>query len=388
MQRLTRRVFLLGHALLGGAALLVAVSGRALAGAPAPDLRIGALVPMTGVAASVGPEITAGIEYVLEQAGYKTAGRRIVLIKEDESDNPAIAVAKARKLVEGDHVDVVIGPLLAHNSAAVAPYLARAGVANLNFATADGPVSRDAIYALGPGAANATVAGRFAAQNLKARRAAVLVMDYAFGHQMQQGFTAGFTAGGGKVVSAQALPMGTADLSSYLEGLGSADLLAVLLTNPTDLAFVRQYREYGLKVPVIFISAQPQEEPILQQMADDVLGMYGVAVYGPEVDTPENRAFVARFVARFKRRPGIATMHGGLWTTTLVLQAATAAATADRAGLLAAVLKARAIDSPVGRTPITANRMGVPDNFVFRAARVNGRYVWSVVARYPGATPR
>jgi ABC-type branched-subunit amino acid transport system substrate-binding protein len=99
--------------------------------------------------------MTAGINYVLDPA----ASRKIVLLPSDESDNPATAVAKARKLVEGDRVSVVIGPMLAHSSAAVAPYLARAGVAHLPWGMADKPTSDNAIYTAGTGTGNAFVAG-------------------------------------------------------------------------------------------------------------------------------------------------------------------------------------------------------------------------------------
>ena len=79
-------------------------------GPAAEELRIGALVPQTGIAASVGPEVISGIEFVLSEAGYSVNGKKISLVIEDESDSPATAVTRARKLVEEDKVDVVIGP--------------------------------------------------------------------------------------------------------------------------------------------------------------------------------------------------------------------------------------------------------------------------------------
>ena len=340
------------------------------------------------MAASVGPEISAGINYVLDQADNQVAGRKIVLIIEDESDNPAAAVAKARKLVEGDKVDVIIGPLLAHTSAAVAPYLARAGVPHLPWGMADKPTSDNAIYTAGTGTGNAFVTGQFAAQQLKAKRAALLNMDYALGHQMRDGFTAGFLSAGGKIVSNQLLPMGTSDLAPYFEGLRDADLLAVLMVNPTDFAFARQYHEFGLKMPVIFISSQPQEEPLLQQMGDDVLGMYGATMYGPSIDSPQNREFVARFVEKYKQRPGIATVHAGYWTTAMVLAAVKmTGGDTSRPAIGAALLKITDLDTPAGKLTINKKRMGIHDVYVFQVAKAADRYVWNVVKRYPAVSP-
>ncbi len=342
----------------------------------ANELRVGALVPRTGVAASVGPEMSYGVKYVLEQAGYQVGGRKIVLIEEDESDNPATAVAKARKLVEGDKVDVVLGPLLAHTSAAVSQYLARSGVAHLPFGMADKPSSAHSIYTAGTGIGNAYVAGQYASQDLKRKRAAVLVMDYALGHQMRDGFTAGFKASGGQVTSTQLLPMGTSDVAPYFEGLGEADVLAVLMVNPTDFAFARQYRQAGLKLPVIFISSQPQEEPLLQQMGQDIVGMYGATMYGPEIESPENQKFVAAFKQKYKRRPGIATVHAGYWGAAMVLQAAKqVGADTSRKALSAALLNVKALDTPAGKLAVDQNRMGVHDIYVFQAAKEGNRFV-------------
>lgn len=356
--------------------------------APAADeLRIGALVPITGVAAAVGPEVMAGIEFVLEQAGHEVNGSKIVLVTEDEGDNPANTVTRARKLVEEDGVDVIIGPILAHTSAAVAPYLEREGVAHLPWGMADSAESPHSIYTAGTGTGNAYVAGQFAATGIGARRAAVLVMDYALGHQMRDGFTDGFVAAGGTVVSTQLLPLGANDLAPYFEGIRDADLLAVLMVNPTDFAFVRQYREFGLRQPVVFISAQPQEEPLLAQMGDDVVGMYGVTMYGPAIDSEENRVFVEQFRAQFRRNPGIATMHAGYWTTALVLEAARRSGATDRAALARALPDIPALETAAGTLTLTPGRMGVHDVYVFRAERKDDRVFWSVVERYPAVQP-
>ena len=370
-------------------ALPVLLAAGGVASAGHDELRIGALIPHTGMAASVGPEIKAGIDYVLAAAGYQVGGRKIVLIDEDETDNPATAVAKARKLVEGDEVDVIIGPMLAHSSAAVAPYLARNGVPHLPWGMADKPVSSNAIFTAGTGVGNAYIAGQFAGRELKRKRAALLNMDYALGHQMRDGFTEGFKAAGGTIVSSQLLPIGTSDLAPYFEGLKDADLLAVLLVNPTDFAFTRQYREFGLKMPVIFISSQPQEEPLLQQMGKDVVGMYGVTMYGPAIDSPENRLFVGRFQDKFRTRPGIATVHAGYWTTAMVLTAAQASGRqSGRAEIGAALAKIHDLDTPAGKLSINKDRMGIHDVYVFQAGKNADRYVWNVVKRYPAVTPQ
>jgi len=79
-----------------------------------------------------GPFLKAAIEYRLEQVGYEVAGRKIQLIIEmmpltgDRTD-------KARKLLESDKVDVIVGPLNGAVVNAIASFLAPSKIPHLIF---------------------------------------------------------------------------------------------------------------------------------------------------------------------------------------------------------------------------------------------------------------
>jgi len=63
---------------------------------------------------------------------------------------------------------------------------------------------------------------------------------------------------------------------------------------------VRQYREFGLKVPVIFGEAFPQAQSdyLNKQFGDNIIDMYGVLPWTPLIDTPENKKFVQNIMAK------------------------------------------------------------------------------------------
>ena len=363
-----------------------APAGEAKA-APKGEVRIGALIPYTGMGAAVGKMVEGGIQYVLEEANWEVAGKKIVLIKEDETDDPNNAVAKARKLVEQDKVDVILGPMLAHSGAAVGAYLAPLGIPHMIMGGADFGESKDTFYP-GSGRGDVAPSGPFAYEDLGAKTAAVLYADYLYGQELADGFAAGFTSKGGKVVSSQAVPVGTADMIPYLQAIRKTDLLAVFLVNPSDFAFVRQYQELGLKMPVLFISNAPQEEPLLAQMGDGVLGMYGLSWYSPQVDTPFNKTFVEKYKSKFGALPGIMT-HTSYMGAALFLQAfkATGGDT-DHAKVIEAMKGIKNLDTPNGPISMTAGRIAIKDEFVFKAVKIGDRYAWDPVKKYPAVQPK
>src|SRR6202521_5172386 len=62
----------------------------------APDFTVGAVLPASKVYAELGASITNGMKLYLDKVGNKAAGRKIVLLFEDEEATPDVALAKTR----------------------------------------------------------------------------------------------------------------------------------------------------------------------------------------------------------------------------------------------------------------------------------------------------
>lgn len=367
---------------------------EAAAEAPAEEcnLTVGVILPYSGIAAAVAPSIETGIRYALDSFD----GCTITPIFEDETDDPTNAVNKARKLVEEDGVVAIIGPQLAHTAAAVAAYAAQVGVPHISLSAGEGAESAHSFF-LGSGVGDAVPTGEFAATDLGATTAAVLFQDYLYGQQSAQGFIEGFTANGGEIVSEQAIPFGTADMAPFLENIGDADVVAVLLVNPSDFAFVRQYREFGLEQPVIFISNAPQEAPLLMQMGDDVIGMYGASWYTPMIESPENAEFVqgymdGAYIEAFgfpNSPPGTAT-HVAYMGAQLLLQALRDNGfNTDPAAINEALANITELANPAGTVTMGPGRVAIHDHFIQQVVPLgDGLYGWSVVKVVEDVEPK
>src|ERR1700759_4815344 len=96
------------HAIVGvfATALLIQTATPADAADP---LKIGVLMETSGVFAVLGQRQLKGMQYAVEEAGGEVAGRKIELVHEDSEGKPDVGLAKTRKLVLSDRVDVMTG---------------------------------------------------------------------------------------------------------------------------------------------------------------------------------------------------------------------------------------------------------------------------------------
>src|SRR5919197_4748705 len=109
MPALTRRTFMaIGSSGVAGAALGPWVLRAAAQSGP---IKIGLVLPYTGVYAVLGESITQAMELVFEREKWTVAGRKIEMIKEDDEMKPPVGVRKTEKLIDSDKVDILTGPV-------------------------------------------------------------------------------------------------------------------------------------------------------------------------------------------------------------------------------------------------------------------------------------
>src|SRR2546428_8443835 len=111
----------LGRVVAAGLLLIILAPGPAVAQTPTP-VKIGMLVPLTGVFTRNGREAVDGARMYLDEIGWKVAGRPIELVVEDDEGKPDVGLTKARKLVERDGVHMLKGIVSSAVGLAVAAY--------------------------------------------------------------------------------------------------------------------------------------------------------------------------------------------------------------------------------------------------------------------------
>jgi len=354
-----------------------------------PPLKIGALIPYTGMAAHAGPMLEGGLEMAFEEVGWEVAGRKIELIKEDPSDDPGIGVAKTKKLVENDKVALVTGFVMGSTILAAEVYLESMNVPQIGAGVCPDPTSKHAFYVLGSIKGNVYPVGSYAYDELGARKAAVFYMENIYGELSADAFIESFTERGGTIVCDKVIPMMATNVAPFLEDVGDADIIAVQLNMPTDVAFVKMYREFGLEIPVFFITNAPQGAFVLAQMGDDALGMYGASGYSPLIDTPFNKEFVGKYTAKYEFPPDNTVQAA--YTEGLAIIEALKATGGDTSSekLTEALLGIKDLENPGGMFSFNPGRVGIIDLHISQVVSLGGgMYEWGPIYTVSGVEPR
>ena len=87
---------------------LAALAAPALA---AEDIRVGTVMGFSGLFGAYGNPLFETFNMALEEAGGEAAGRKIVILKEDDKTDPKYAIQLVRRLIHDEKVDFLLGPV-------------------------------------------------------------------------------------------------------------------------------------------------------------------------------------------------------------------------------------------------------------------------------------
>jgi branched-chain amino acid transport system substrate-binding protein len=354
-----------------------------------PPIKIGLLRGYTGAVALAGPATAQGVEYILNEAGWEIGGRTLILLQEDSSDTPDFAVAKARKLVEQDKVDVVLGPLIADSVVAVEAYCKLKGVLNLPEGPSDKPVSEHAFFTnYGYTVASSYPSGLWCYDQLGAREVAFIYTDYLYSQQLRDGFKAAFTERGGTILSDSGTQWGTVDFAPYIQAVPKgADVLVVFFPIDVFVPFVKQCAEFGLKMPIFFMSGDVLDEGVLAAAGDASLGVLGAGDYTPEIDTPENKNFVNKWKADYEYTPGVLSLNGYRLMRTYLEALKSTGGDPDPVKVTQALLQIKPFTTPAGPMSFSPGRICIHNMYIMKVV-MKDRLCADVVQVYPAVQPK
>jgi len=194
--------------LLAGAGLAAASSLPRFAFAQdAGSFRIGSLCPVTGAGSTYGSGMQKAIEIgVAEVNGAGGAGgRKLELFSEDSQTKPDAAVLAAKKLIEVNKVQAILGTWSSGVTLAVMPIIDAAGIIEMN--TSGAPAistqdTKDLVWRFQ--ATNDRFGQAFAviAEKYGYKRPATMAFNNASGIGNTEGFKKAWEKKGGKVVAA------------------------------------------------------------------------------------------------------------------------------------------------------------------------------------------
>ena len=353
----------------------------------AEPIKIGVLLPYSGVFGGLGKDQTLALEMGFDDFGREVGGRAIELVKADTESKPSSGLAQFKKLVLKDKVDMVVGIISSAVAGAVRDYAHNAAVPLIiaNAGNDDLTGEKCSPWILRTSFSNSQINREMgpwmAAKGFK--RVFLMAFDYAAGHQMMDAFRAGFEGAGGSIVGAEYPPLGeTKDFGPYLAKAKAAnpDAVYVFFAGGPAIKFVKEWAAFGLKDEIQLAGAGWLNSALyVKKQGADAEGILGILNYVPSIDNAENHAFQKKFRAAHGRDAsefGVAAYD----SARLMVEAlkATGGKTDDKAALVSA-MHAVQFDGPRGPFRIDPATNNVVQNIYIFEVQKQGDSVGAVV---------
>jgi branched-chain amino acid transport system substrate-binding protein len=348
-RKLSRRTVLAGTA-AGAAVALARFPTPAIA--QAAPFKLGLLTVKTGPLAQGGIQMEQGVLTYLKEKNYTLGGRKVDFVSADTGGNPAGAKTKAQELVERDKVDVILGPLAAFELYAINEYVQQQKMPTLSLAAADNLTQRTPNPFLLRASATSSQSmhpmGHYAATELKLKRVACIVEDFAFGYEQMGGFQAAFQKDGGCVTNKLWPPIVTPDYTPYIAQISDCDGVCQGFAGSNPLRFMKQYATAGLKYPVV-TGSTGGDDALLKSFGDEALGLVSCCPYTLDNPIEANQRFVSDIMKNYSVIPGF--YAAGLYVNCQVVDAGLKAAggdASDKTKFMAALKSVSLTDTPRG----------------------------------------
>lgn len=387
-------------ALAACAALAPACGGSgspAGSGSPHSPIKVGYLLPLTGIFTKNGISEQNGFKLGLKHFGSSVDGHPIQVTYANDQGDPSVSLSGARQLVTSDHVQVVEGPLLSSAIAVVAPYVLGQGIPEDDLYLAS-PQQAQAYIRYGAGFtsgwngfAPTTVGARWAYSTMHWRHITTVGLGISFGWQGIGGFAAQFTKLGGKIDKMIWVPSNSVDMSSYVSAIpASTQAVFVVLSGSQAASFVNSYASFGLKkkIPLMGITTLTDQAALPAENAPAALGIYTDAQYCDGNPAAANQSFANAYHAAYGEYPSYYSEAGYTKAQILVtaLKALHGNVTSGKA--LSDAMRAVRITAPRGPVSIShVTWSPVQNEYICKVESVHGTLRNVPVETFPGVPP-
>jgi branched-chain amino acid transport system substrate-binding protein len=274
----------------------------------ATPLRIGMIDPLTGVYAAPAQNEVMGARLAVQQINAKGGilGRQVELLVEDSANDVGTGVQKARKLIERDQVDFLIGDVNSGVAQAIAQVTNEKRVLHMvSGGHTDTITGSDCKWNVFRVCNTTSMEANSVAEVLftkYGKKWHFITPDYAFGHTLQKAAAANLQRLGGTITGNELAPLGTTDFSAYLIKARAAkpDVLLVLPQGSDMVNCLKQIAQFGLEKQ-LHVGGLQQELESLEAMPPEArVGVWMFEWYWKQPGV----AGVEKFVADIRKVNG------------------------------------------------------------------------------------
>ncbi len=303
---ITRRTF----GLSAGALALGATAGKVLA-QDKSAVRIAAIAPLSGAGAFDGQLAVEGMQAmaaVINGKGGVLGGRKIELVTYDDKGVPEEGVSAAKRALEQDKVDLIVGGWFSAVALAQKE-VTRDKIINVMTSSQHPKVTEEGHkYLFRLNATSTMMSDRYAkfiCEKMKLKSVAFITINDDYGRLEVENYRKLLGACNIQVKGNEFYNRNDTDFTTALTKLRSlnSDAIYVSAINTSQGATIyRQIRQSGYKGTII-ASAGNMNPKLVELSGPALEGVYCVSLFAPDTDNASAKAWMAQYGKMFKNEP-------------------------------------------------------------------------------------
>jgi branched-chain amino acid transport system substrate-binding protein len=366
-------------------------------------LKIGVMATLTGFLTSGGEDSVRGLQVALKEAGGKVAGREVELIITSTDASPDSALRAARKLVEQDKVNLIIGPVSGSEGIAMRDY--SRGLQGVTVINGSSGALETTYVNPSPnffrfnteGSQWMAGLGEYVLKDKGFKKVAVIAEDYSFPYTQVFSFVLGYCSAGGQIVNKQWIPVGTKDFGSIIAQIpDDVDAVYLGLGGGDAISFLNQYSQTGGKAKFIGGSIMI-DQTVLSSRGEAKRLLVGTPSAGPQADGYDGakwKAFVKSYQDAFpadKRFASPSLFATNYYNAFNALRAAMEKVNGDLSdggAKFRTELAKVELDAPNGNIKLDGNRQAVASTFITEVGELPNGDLTNKLMRKVDAVPQ
>jgi branched-chain amino acid transport system substrate-binding protein len=283
-------------------------------------VKVGLIAELTGDIPAVGTSCKNAAELAAKEindaGGITVSGKnyKVELFIQDSAAKPDQAAAATQKLITQKNVIAIIGPNASSNAIPASEIAETSKTVLITPWSTNPKTTKNAktgepknyvFRACFTDVFEGHILGKFAADNLRVKRAAIL-FDVASEVLKSQSelFKNSFEKNGGTVVAYETYTTGDKDFSAQLTKIKNTSPQIVFLPSYyTDVPLqVQQAHRLGVNVPFLGSDAWSTEE-LIKMCGGECEGFYFCNHYSPDTKNPATKKFIETYTARYGKTP-------------------------------------------------------------------------------------